>query len=121
MSAAFEGSGSLLAHIAREAEEEAQYALDKGRKSAATPNGSELQSPLQPQPAPSPGLDHVLSMSESALPFADAGLRGAGAIFLTKYGRGRVSETGASKTSDWSRSVFHAVHCISKNGLRLRR
>ena len=98
-------AGSLAAYIMRESAEELQYAMDKGRVSS-TPSAAGDFSRDEPRPRASPSAATADGESvrrscsgSAALPFADAGLRGAGAIFLTKYGRGRAaSDVGASKS-----------------------
>ena len=111
-------SDSLAATVMREAEEELQWAREKSRPSplltaSGTSGSFDFPSPsMTPMPM-HPSMD-VESGSGSALPFAP-GLRGAGSVFLTKYGRGRsgsepsMSPRRSPATESPDKSTFHVV------------
>ena len=114
--------------VARELMEERQYALEKGRalpssslaatsSSFATDTAAygvgEVGTPYTGDIYSQTMGQHSTSVF-SALPMEGGGLRGAGHIFLTKYGRGRTAKDSASSTSNMSsssasRGTFHVV------------
>lgn len=94
--------------------EEQQYALEKGRR---TPSGATTASSSATELYPGNEQDdshalkqHSLSAA-SALPMEGSGLRGAGHIFFTRYGRGRTASSTSSgfSSSSPSRGTFHVV------------
>lgn len=107
--------------------EERQYALEKGRalpSSSLAATSSSLATETAAFGASEVGTPYVDVYSQtmgphstsvsSALPMEGGGLRGAGHIFLTKYGRGRTAKDSASSTSNissssTSRGTFHVV------------
>ena len=115
--------------VARELMEERQYALEKGRPTPSSSacatsssfaadafygsGGGEAATPYGEIYSHGMG-QHSTSVS-SALPMEGTGLRGAGHIFLTKYGRGRTARDSVSSThsnmssSSASRGTFHVV------------
>ena len=127
---------SFVQECNRWAEEERLYALERGRKTTSMNSSSDAtelnfevhESPrLPPQPSPAYSNLHTTYSSlgsgrspppaatDTSLKASDAGLKGAGAIFLTKYGRSSSrSEFSSSKeklattsTNSPSRSSFY--------------
>ena len=113
-------AGSLAAYIVRASAEEMQYAMDKRRISSTPSATGDIAHDEPRQRAGSPSAatatadgDYVhRSNGSHALPFADAGLKGAGHIFLTKYGRGRSTSDvskSPSKHSPGGHQTFYVV------------
>ena len=113
---------ALSDEVSRQAEEERQYCLQKGRTMLGSPSAAAASPALQPPPAPqlpcvppspvsvassealdipagSPSVHPILA----SLPLEDS-LRGAGAIFLTRYSR-RNSSTALATT--WQQEQQH--------------
>lgn len=105
----------LATTVARELAEERLYAQQRGRPTPIACSSSTSEYKIEPPSfAPEPTFSQPTQEAlKSALPLEDAGLRGAGAIFLTRYGRGRsatsVASSSHSNYSSPSRSSFYVV------------
>lgn len=122
----------LAATVAREMREEQDFALQRRRppplmtSSTASDLLYEVATSYPATEESDRGGDIHMpkDIRDAPLPFEDAGLRGAGAIFLTRYGRGRTATMSSTSSrsnysqSSPSRSTFHVVRARTHAGAR---